>query len=205
MRICKIALLFVTLVTLSSCASSYKMINPASLSYNSANESNGVLFEYKYGLLEKKYQKKELKKGVRLVAIKITNNSGRDLTFGGDAKLAFGNASEIQVLDNERVFKTLKQSAASYLWYLLLTPVSFQSTTADSYGEKETNSTPIGLVIGPGLTASNMITVAISNKNFKQELLEYNINGTVIKDGETKYGLIGIQTENFDALKLIID
>lgn len=50
-----------------------------------------------------------------------------------------------------------------------------------------------------------MITVAISNKNFKQELLEYNINGTVIKDGETKYGLIGIQTENFDALKLIID
>lgn len=70
---------------------------------------------------------------------------------------------------------------------------------------KKTNSTPIGLVIGPGLTASNMITVAISNKNFKQELLEYNINGTVIKDGETKYGLIGIQTENFDALKLIID
>lgn len=71
---------------------------------------------------------------MRLVAIKITNNSGRDLTFGGDAKLVFINGSENQIVDNERIFKTLKYSAASYLWYLLLTPESLYSTTVDSYG-----------------------------------------------------------------------
>jgi hypothetical protein len=36
-------------------------------------------------------------------------------------------------------------------------------------------------------------------------MLEYNINGTLIKKGETKYGLIGIKSDSFDSLKLKIE
>lgn len=206
MRNLKLALPFVIGITLSNCASGYKMIEPEKINYISANESHGVTLEYKYDLLEKKYEKKELTKGVKLVAVKITNNSGKDLMFGRNAKLAYENGTGVYVMDNEKVFKTLKQSPASYLWYLLLTPVNLYVTKTNSHDlQEETSSTPIGLILGPGLAGGNMIAAGSANKKFKEEILEYNVNGTVIKNGETKYGLIGIKTDSFDALKLIIE
>jgi hypothetical protein len=206
MKIIKITLLLTIALTLTNCASGYKMIEPKSINYISSNESDGVKLEYKYDLLDKKYEKKELKKGVKLVAVKITNNSAQDLMFGQDAKLTYENGTEVYVMENEKAFKTLKQSPASYLWYLLLTPVNFYTTETNSNGfQQETSSTPIGLVLGPGLAGGNMIAAGSANKKFKEEMLEYNVNGTIIKNGETKYGLIGIKTDSFDALKLKIE
>ncbi len=206
MRIIKITFLFIAITSLTSCASGYKMIQPKTINYVSTNETDNVKLEYKYDLLDKKYAKKEVKKGVKLVAIKITNNSEKDIMFGRDAKLTYENGSEIYVMENEKVFKTLKQSPASYLWYLLLTPVNFYTTETNSNGFQEnTSSTPIGLVLGPGLAGGNMIAAGSANKKFKTEMLEYNINGTLIKKGETKYGLIGIKADSFDALKLKVE
>ena len=204
MRIVKTSLLSVLIFTITSCASGYKMIEPKSINYISKRENNGVILEYKYGLLEKKYEKKELKKGVKLVAVKVTNNLEKDLVFGRDIRLVYENDSEIYILDNETTFKRLKQIPASYLWYLLLTPVNFTVQKVDHTGIHE-SSTPIGLFIGPGLTGGNMIAAGAANKKFKEELLKYNINGTIIKKGETKYGLIGIENNSFEALKLKIE
>jgi|TARA_B110000495_G_C22762036_1_gene446168 hypothetical protein len=201
MKIIKITLLFIAISTLTNCASGYKMIEPKSINYVSTNETDNVKLEYKYDLLDKKYAKKELKKGVKLVAIKITNNSEKDLMFGRDAKLTYENGTEIFVMENEKVFTSLKQSAASYLWYLLLTPLNLY--TAEN--GQQTSSTPIGLVVGPGLAGGNMIAAGSANKKFKTEMLEYNINGTLIKKGETKYGLIGIKADSFDSLKLKVE
>ena len=50
-----------------------------------------------------------------------------------------------------------------------------------------------------------MIAAGSANKKFKNEMLTYNIYGTVIKKGETKYGLVGIKTSSYDALKLKIE
>lgn len=206
MRIIKITLLFIAITTLTNCASGYKMIAPKSINYISTNESNDVKLEYKYDLLDKKYAKKELKKGVKLVAIKITNNSDKDIMFGREAILTYENGVEIYIMENDKVFKTLKQSPASYLWYLLLTPVNFYTTTTTSNGFQEnTSSTPIGLVLGPGLAGGNMIAAGSANKKFNTELLEYNIQGSIIKKGETRYGLIGIKTHAFDSLKLKVE
>ncbi|MFC4689675.1 hypothetical protein ACFO5T_04460 [Dokdonia genika] len=205
MRIIKITLLLITIASFTSCASGYKMIEPETINYISTNESDNVKLEYKYDLLHKKYAKKEEKKGVKLVAIKITNNSGKAVMFGRDAKLTYENGTEVYVMENEKAFKTLKQSPASYLWYLLLTPVNLYTTDTNSNGfQEETSSTPIGLILGPGLAGGNMIAASSANKKFKEELLEYNVNGTIIKNGETKYGLIGIEADSFDALKLKI-
>ena len=206
MKIIKITLFFISIATLTSCASGYKMIQPQSIYYKSTNESDGVKLEYKYDLLDKKYKKKEVKKGVKLVAVKIINNSGKDLIFGKDAKLIYENGDEIHAMENEKVFKTLKQSPATYLLYLLLTPVNFYTSETNSNGfQEETSSIPIGLVLGPGIAGGNMIAASSANKKFKTEMLEYNINGTTIKNGETKYGLIGIKSDSSDALKLKID
>lgn len=206
MKIIKIICLLVAVITLSSCASGYKLIEPKTINYLSANSNDGVKLEYKYDLLRRKYKKKERKKGVKLVAIKVTNTTDRDLIFGKDVTLTYVNDSEIYILENEKVFKTLKQSPASYLWYLLLTPVNFYTTETNQYGMQEnTSSTPIGLVLGPGLAGGNMIASSSANKKFQTEMLDYNINGTIIKSGETKFGLIGIQTDSFEALKLKVE
>ena len=44
-----------------------------------------------------------------------------------------------------------------------------------------------------------------ANKKFKNEMMETIIYGTIIKKGETKYGLIGIKSDSFDSLKLKVE
>lgn len=201
MKIIKFTLFLLGIVSLTSCASGYKMIEPKSINYISKNENDDVKLEYKYDLLKKKYAKKEDKKGIKLVAVKITNNSDRDLMLGRDLNLVYENGRTIHILEDEKVFKALKQSPASHLFYLLLTPVTFNTTDSNGY---TTISFPIGVIIGPGLAGGNMIAAGSANKKFKHEIQEYNIYGSVIKKGETKYGLIGIQADTYDALKLSV-
>jgi hypothetical protein len=208
MRIFKILILIITIVSLTSCASAYKKIEPKTINYLSTNSENGIKLEYKYDLLQKKYEKKEKRKGVKLVAVKITNESEKDVMFGREVKLTYENGTDVEIIENEKVFKALKQSPATYLFYLLLTPANFYTTksTYSSTGyEEDTSSFPIGLILGPGLAGGNMIAASSANADFKSELLVYNINGLLIKAGETKYGLIGIKSHSFAALKIVAD
>ena len=189
-----------------SCASGYKTIAPKSINYISKSEANDVVLEYKYNLLYKKYAKKEDKKGVKLVAVKIANNTDRDLILGRDINLIFENGNAVNVLENDRAFTNLKQSPTSYLWYLLLTPVNFYTYKTNSRGvEETTSSTPVGLILGPGLAGGNMIAAGSANKNFKNELSKFNIYGQTIKKGEVKFGLIGIMSNSYESLKLKVE
>ena len=201
MKLLKTGLLLAIIIILSSCASGYQMINPDNVIYNSKDTKDGISLEYKYGLLNKKYAKKEIKKGVKVVAVRITNNSDRDVIFGKDIKLTYQNGNELYLLENNKVFESLKQNTAPYLLYLLMTPMNLY--TYDN--GQQTSSTPIGLILGPGLAGGNMIAASSANNKFKTELLDFDLNGTTIKKGETKSGLIGIKSDNFDAISLKIE
>ncbi|RTY67714.1 hypothetical protein EKL97_12775 [Flavobacterium sp. LS1P28] len=206
MKLTTIIFLLSIVILLNSCASGYKPIQPASLNYISNNTLHGVTLEYKYDLLNKKYAKKETKKGLRLVAVKVKNNTEKDLVFGKDIKLNFESGNELYLLENEKTFKSLKQSPASYLFYLLLSPIQFFTTKTNSNGMTEqTSSTPIGLIIGPGLALGNMIVASNANKKFKTELNDYSINGKIIKKGETVFGLITFQSDNYGAIKVRVE
>ena len=67
----------------------------------------------------KKYAKKEFKKQIDVVAIQITNNSQRDLTFGKDVKLTKYDGQELLIINNNQVHSSLKQGVPIYLLYLL--------------------------------------------------------------------------------------
>ena len=108
-------------------------------------------------------------------------------------------------MENEKVFALLKQSSASYLWYLLLTPMNLYTNQTQNGFTRQTSSTPIGLVIGPGLAGGNMIAAGSANTKFEKDLLEYNINGVTIKKGETVSGLIGIRSDDYNSIKVKID
>lgn len=182
---------------LTSCASGYRNIDPATINYGSVDVANDVTLQYQYEVLRKKYAKKEFKKGVRVVAIKIVNNSERDFTFGTDLDLKYTDGSKLRSMSPDRLFTELKQHPATHLLYLLLTPVNFTVTTNTS-----SSSTPIGLALGPGLAAGNLITASTANGKFKQEINNYDLTGRVIKKGETVYGIIGLDGRSSDALKL---
>ncbi|GIZ07820.1 hypothetical protein [Flavobacterium sp. UMI-01] len=201
----KITLLAIALV-LTSCASGYKNIQPEKLNYNSVNATNEVVFSYKYGLLDKKYFRKEKKNNIKLVAIKITNNSNRDLVFGEDIKLTYDSGNEIYLHDDTYLFRTLKQSPASHLLYLLLTPMKFYTYTTNQYGQEVENSSfPIGLFLGPGIAGGNLMIAAKANSKFKTDLMKYAILGKTIKSKETAYGLIGFNATTFEGLRLKIN
>lgn len=182
-----------------SCASGYKSIDPDQINYFSHSEDQGVSLQYKHGLLDKKYGKKEEKTGVKLVAVKITNNTENPLTVGDDIRLTIGKDRELTPLDQQQVFSTLKQGSLGYLFYLLLTPVNLYVTKTDN-GVTETSTTPIGLVLGPGLAGGNMIAAGSANKKFETDLLKNDIYGVVIPPGESRTGLVGIYMNTYEAI-----
>lgn len=199
----KISVLALSVLFLNSCASGYKKIQPKTINFASRSENNTIVLEYKYDLLEKKYKKKELNNGLKLIAVKVTNNTSNDLVFGKDIRLTYENGNELNLLETNVVYNAIKQSPASYLWYLLLTPMQFQTTTTNSFGQQtSSSSTPIGLGIGPGLAGGNMIAASSANNNFQNDLTENDILGKVIKTGETVYGIVGIRSDNYDAIKV---
>jgi len=152
MKFKKILVLSLLYLFFSSCASSYKNIDPSKFNYISNDKNEKVTFSYKYDILNKKYSKKETKNDVKLVAVKVTNSSENELIIGDNLELIYGDGNQLTLLENKEIFKSLKQSPASYLWYLLLTPTQFNTTSTNSNGYTEqTSSFPIGVIIGPGI------------------------------------------------------
>ena len=200
-KMIKISLVLAFAVLLNSCAGGYKKINPKMSYYASKSIENNILFEYKYASLEKKYRKKAEKNGINILSVKITNNTEKDITFGKDFKLVRDNGNDVFIIETEKLFRTVKQSPASYLWYLLLTPTQFYTTSTNSNGYTEqTSSFPIGIIIGPGIAGGNMLAASTANKKFKQDLLDYNLLGKKIKPGETVYGLLGIRSKMYNSI-----
>lgn len=193
MKLKKIGYLILVITIMNSCSSTYEMINPDKLYYTSGSSNssskNKIAIDYKYDLLNKRYSKKERKKGIKLVAVKITNNSNQDVVLGEDIKLVYNNGEELDILKKENILNLLKQQSMSYALYLLLSPMNF----AIIEGGRRKNIR-IGLVIGPGIAIGNIIASSSENRKFLSELSEFDINGETIKKGETKFGLIGVKS-----------
>ena len=190
-------------ILVSSCAGSFKSVNPSTLDINTRSDNSDVEFFYKYDVLRekgnKKYSKKELKAGMRLVAIKITNTTGRTIKFGENARLYSGD-SEIRLWPPDLIHKKIKQTTPLYLLYLLLTPMEFTSSS-NGY---ETNSFPVGYIIGPGLAAGNIAVAATANAKLKNELMQFDMLDREIRSGETVYGLVGIPESGFVPLRIVL-
>jgi hypothetical protein len=194
------------LVFLGSCASTYKPIIPENINYTAKTELDQVLLEYKYDVLlerrNKKYAKREKKRFVQVAAVKITNNSDQAITIGENTAFIAGT-NHFTPLDPTITHSQLKQGVPIYLLYLLMS--NGQLITEETYvngvktGQK---SFPIGLILGPGLTAFNMIKAGSANQNFLAELQRYQLQNKKIFPGETVYGLVSIPNSSYNPLYL---
>jgi len=199
-RLISKAMILMYSIFLVGCAAIYKPINPPSLNYISHDLQDGIGFSYKYDvLLEKgnrKYANKEYKKGMKLVAVKMTNNTDSILNVGRDL-VFYAGQKELNLLEPIAIKNSIKQIVPGYLTYLLL---SFTYINVSSGNTSKTY--PIGLVLGPVVTFGNVAVAASANNKMFNELQEYNVLSRDIQKGETIYGIIGIR--NIGSLHLTI-
>ncbi len=188
----------ILLIVLSGCAASYRPINPTTLNYNSHDMQDGIALSYKYDVLKergnKKYANKESRKGVRVVAVKLTNNTDTTVVIGKDI-LFYSAQNQLLPLDPMTIKESIKQIVPGYLPYLIFTLLNV--STSDGYS---THVYPVGLALGPGLTIGNMAVAGSANNSMLKELNEYNILNQDIQKGETVYGIIGIRDLGYSIL-----
>ncbi|MFO7863851.1 MAG: hypothetical protein R6U85_07610 [Salinivirgaceae bacterium] len=197
-------LLILTIVfSLTGCAVRYKRISPTILDYDSHNLKNGISIAYKFDVLKirgnQRYARKARKKNVKLIAVKITNNTDSIINIGKQAAF-FSGENLVQPMEPLDTKETIKQSGAVYLPYFLLSFLRLYTSDGNSV-----KSYPIGLAIGPALAVGNMSIAGSANKKLFNELNDFNILRRDIKQGETVYGIIGVRSMPYGefSLKLI--
>ncbi len=183
------------LFLISGCASTYKAINPPQLYYTAHSSRDSILISYKYNVLQekgnKKFAKKEQRKGIQIIAIKLTNKTDRTVNVRKNIVFYSGD-TPIYPMAPVDIKNKIRQSVLSYLPYLLLTFTTV--VVSDNYSAV---SYPVGIVIGPGITAANMAVAATANKKLLRELNDYNILDRNIDPGETVYGIIGVRNTDY--------
>ena len=180
---------------MSGCAASYKAINPTQLYYTAHSSRDSIQISYKYNVLQekgdKKFAKKEAHKDIQLIAIKLTNKTGEIINLRKNVDLYAGDKPIFPMAPVD-VKNKIRQIVPAYLPYLLLT---FVTVIFDN--RYSSVSVPVGIVVGPGVTAGNMAIAATANKRLLHELSDYNILDRDINPGETVYGIIGVQHSGF--------
>jgi len=199
-----IILTFTFVIFLSGCAATYKPISPLTLNYNSQELQDGIEFSYKYDVLRekgnKKYARKEDKKGVKLIAVKLTNNTDAVINVGKDVAFYTGQ-NQLFPMEPLEIKESIKQIVPAYLPYLLFTFTNLSITKGNTNNnDVTTNTYPIGLVLGPALTIRNIAVAGSANKNMLNELNTYSILSRDIQKGETVYGIIGVRDIGFSPI-----
>jgi hypothetical protein len=188
---------------LMGCASSYQEIKPSALTFQSKTEDNSVKIEYQTNLLNGKYAANEIKTGVTLVAVKISNNTGHDLVVRDNIKIYAGE-KELTGISLNDFYELTRQNANKSLLFLALTPVnaysSQQTTSGSEITSQSTKFYPVGLILGPALAFGNQAAANSANKRFRKELEDNEILGKTIPPGQTAYGLIALRTEPLQTL-----
>lgn len=178
-----------------SCASSYKAISPQTLYYPAMEENENLVYGYQYDVLSlshnRRYAKKEKKRGIRLMGVKITNLTDRTLVFRDDVVVRMGDRI-VYPLSTDHVRKQIRQIVPLYLLYSFLT-----------INISDCNGTPTGgydcdqrvIPIGVGIAAANVAVAANANAQFRRELQMYNVYDKEIKPGQTIHGLMAMYSE----------
>ena len=192
--------ILLSVLFISGCATSYNAINPRQLYYTAHTSRDGILISYKYNVLQekgnKKFAKKERRKNVQMIAIKLTNKTNRTINARKDL-IFYSGDTPIYPMQPVDVKNKIRQSVPSYLPYLLLT-----FTTVIFPDGSSAVAVPVGLVLGPGITAGNMAVAATANKRLLDELDRYNILDKDIAPGDTVFGIISVQNSGFGPISV---
>lgn len=197
--ISKLILVLICLLS-CGCVATYRPIHPASLNYTVHDMQDGIGFSYKHDVLRekgnRKYANKEVKKELKLIAIKLTNNTDSAINVSRDLVFLTGQ-QQIFPMEPLAIKNTIRQVAPGYLFYMLL---SFVNVTY--YDDYRYETYPIGIIVAPIVTLATIGLATSANKNLLEELEENNIVNKTLLPGETAYGIIGIPHIGYDPITI---
>lgn len=192
----------------SGCAASFTSMQPERIAtYQSSSVAGApVQFAYQYDALRlrgrnKKYAKKAQKHGYQVVAVRVTNNTNSELNFTRDAVLYSGDHPVTPVMSSLAA-NDMKQGVFIYLLYLLLNFNVGGTTSYNPYTGQQTTVGGTFLPTGPFIAGGNMLGASLANKNFRNELEQYDLTNRNIRPGETVYGLVSVREPNVAPLRL---
>lgn len=191
---------------LTACASGYHAIKPDTLDYTHGSFEDNLLVEYNPGTLKGMYADREVKSGVKLIAVKIVNNTQREVIPKRDIKV-FSGENEVPFMPLSQFYQATDQNPNKSLKFLFLTPLNvytFSQTTDDNrVTSRKFRFYPIGLILAPSLAFGNQAAATKANKKFKEDLHQNDILERQILHGETVYGLIALDAQSINLYNLV--
>jgi hypothetical protein len=160
----------------------------------------------KYGMQEfvqnKKYARKERKKNIKLISVKIENLSDAPITINaGNFLIKTATGRDIPIIPAEEYTQKIRQYSETFVLFYGLAGIGYVSTTTpEGQTTSEWTYSPIPLIIGIG----NAIFASVANSNQKKNLAENNIFGKTIQPKSSIYGLIAIKEQSFPELNFIL-
>ncbi len=189
----KLILLSIIIFISTSCASYYRATKPETINYPSAIKTNENLeFSYRYDILRdagnKKYVNSERRKNIKLVAIKLTNNTEMTINLKDNVSFYCGD-SKVLLLNSKEIHSKIKQAWPVYGLYLI----------------GAISLAPLDILVFGGIGAGNMIVANSANKKMMNEMSTYDITDKELKKGETIIGIIGFEALHADPISVKIN
>jgi hypothetical protein len=197
----------ISIIALSSCASTYKPVMLERFSYLDQQESNGIEVSYahnlQYNSRNRWYTKKEAKFGMMAVAVKVENRSDETVELSPENLKVYGpNGVARRLYTPMEYGEKVKQRTGRHLLHALYGPWAISWET-DANGNVDTNVffLPVGAVIGIG----NAIRASRANRVNIETLNRNAIWNRVVEPGEIVYGTILIAGVHGDELTFVYD
>lgn len=179
------------------CATTFKPMRQDAYDYDSPRDTSGIEVKYMFNPLGASgnsfYAQKARGEGVDVVAVKLTNNTDREINVKRDLDFYVGN-TEASPQDPAASLATVRQRTGGYAWWLLLMLVNgFKyEVTCDSYNgcREDTQFIPIGIILGPVIAFGNMGVAASANGAVIKEIDSKDASRQVLKPGQSYEGYL---------------
>ena len=181
----------------AGCATTFKPMRQDASDYDSPRDTSGVEVKYMFNPLGASgntfYAEKARSQGVDVVAVKLTNNTGREIDVKRDLDFYVGNT--LATPQNPAAsLASVRQRSGSYAWWLLLMLVNGYKTEVrcDSYSgcSEDTQFIPIGIILGPVIAFGNMGVAASANGAIIKEIDGKDASRQVLKPGQSYEGYL---------------
>ena len=191
-----LTLLLIAASGASGCAYSYKSIQFDDVDYHQAQTDGPYEIDYRYKVLDgssnTRWGKKELKKGVYVVGVRIQNHSDQALPLDEGTLRVRAGQEPLRIVDGASAATEMKQAVwPRALWSLLW--VTFWQTDGE-------NTTAIPIPVGVPVAIMEVSKSRSANRAVKEDFLEKELVSQTIPAGGSAEGLLFLRNASYRPL-----
>lgn len=177
--------IFVLIILIGSCARPYRKINMSAIPFKEVRDDNTISYAIKQGVMYNMknyhYARKEQKKNISLVALKIINKSDLPVNIN-DMQFTCGATIPITPVKIDEYYNSLKQKAGLY-WLYSAGVVVYPRPPK---GSKKFIPLPFGLPIA----AANFGIAKKANKKMLNDIQLLDLTNKVIQPHDSIQGIL---------------